>query len=202
MLVLALALAGCTTYPYDVRDGGDGVYYADSPPVYRYVDFYFGFPYYGPYSWSWYYPVWHAPIAGSHYSWYRPRDYWCHPFTGHGARVAQTRVQPSADWLMERQASKSPPDLWPTLSPRDLRMATVEPQVWHKNRYPVQYRSASMKQRMAAKGYAPTKSTSRAANQTPRASSMAPRSAPAPRMSSPAPRARQPARRSISAHEQ
>ena len=38
MLVLALALAGCTTYPYDVRDGGDGVYYADSPPVYRYVE--------------------------------------------------------------------------------------------------------------------------------------------------------------------
>ncbi len=71
-ILLCLLVSACTGYGYPVKDGGDGVYYAESPPIYTYVDGYFGFPYYGPYSWTWYHPVWYSPYWSNHYSWYRP----------------------------------------------------------------------------------------------------------------------------------
>lgn len=203
--MLAVFLAGCTTYPYEVKDGGDGVYYAASPPVYRYVDTYFGFPYYGPYSWSWYYPIWHAPIAGPHYSWYRPHCYWCHPFTGPNARVAQSYV-PRGDWLYERRASRTPSDLTPSLTPMDFRAATIEPLRYNKSRYPYRYSTPAMKQRMAAKGYGSNKPSSRSTSPAPRSHSSAPRqsssSARAAPRSAPAPRARSSASSSVKIHKQ
>ena len=71
-ILLCLLVSACTGYNYPVKDGGDGVYYAESPPIYTYVDGYFGFPYYGPYLWTWYHPVWYSPYWSNHYSWYRP----------------------------------------------------------------------------------------------------------------------------------
>ena len=74
IVVLAL-LSGCASYSYPIKDGGDGVYYAESPPVYTYVGGYYGFSYYGPYSGYWYHPIWYSPVMGPHYSWYRPFQY-------------------------------------------------------------------------------------------------------------------------------
>ena len=176
-LIPVLLLAGCMTYPYDVRDGGDGVYYADSPPTYSYVDLHFGFPYYGPYAWWWYDPVWYAPFANSHYSWYRPRDYWCHPFNGADTRVAQTRV-PNADRVAGPRRSKTAPDLSPSLSPLDLRQATIAQRQSYKRNY---YDSPRMKQRMASKSYASTKPAQRSSKpslRAPKSPSMTSRSVP------------------------
>lgn len=64
---LFLSLGACSSY--SVRDAGDGVYYAESPPSYVYVDGWVGFGYAGPYAWSWYHPVWYSPLAGGHYYW-------------------------------------------------------------------------------------------------------------------------------------
>lgn len=66
-IVLMLILSACSGPT--LRDGGDGVYYASSPPAYVYVDSYVGFRYFGPYAWSWYHPVWYSPLAGGHYYW-------------------------------------------------------------------------------------------------------------------------------------
>lgn len=80
IIILAL-VAGCSTY--DVKDAGDGVYYAESPPEYTYVDsyrwpsWYGGFYYYPFYSSCMYAPYlnhmcgWRgAPYQ--QYSYYRP----------------------------------------------------------------------------------------------------------------------------------
>ena len=67
-ILILFLLSSCTSYNYVVKDGGDGVYYAESPPVYTYVDGYFGFPYFGPYSGYWYNPIWYSPLLGPHYS--------------------------------------------------------------------------------------------------------------------------------------
>lgn len=197
VFVLAGIVSGCMTYPYEVKDGGDGVYYAESAPVYTYVNMPFGFPYYGPYAWSWYYPVWHPPYAGSHYSWYRPYHPWSHPFSGVDSRIVQNRM-PRGDWPYERRARRSPSEPAPSLSPLDLRMGAIEPRVSQKRRYPSHYPSAIMKQRMAAKGYRTTKPAHRVSGQSPRVYSSAPkpssgayRSAP---KSSPPPRMRSSAR--------
>ncbi|MEE4294461.1 MAG: hypothetical protein V2I79_10900 [Xanthomonadales bacterium] len=66
-ILLILVFSACSGPT--LRDGGDGVYYASSPPAYVYVDSYVGFRYFGPYAWSWYHPVWYSPLAGGHYYW-------------------------------------------------------------------------------------------------------------------------------------
>jgi hypothetical protein len=54
----ALLLAACASYPYDVEDGGDGVYYAEAPPDYVYADYGLYPRSYWPWVWSPYlYPL-------------------------------------------------------------------------------------------------------------------------------------------------
>jgi hypothetical protein len=161
-MLAGLLLAACSGYPYAVRDGGDGVYYAESPPVYTYVDGYFGFPYYGPYAWSWYYPLWYAPLAGPHYSWYRPPYYWSHPFHGVGdyyAYVPVKRKSPVQAGVLPDTPVSAP------LPPPNLRDATLRPvksRRYYKHAgYPTAtykhdgYPTATYKSRAAAKVYMP-----------------------------------------------
>jgi hypothetical protein len=151
-MLAGLLLAACSGYPYAVRDGGDGVYYADSPPVYTYVDGYFGFPYYGPYAWSWYYPLWYAPLAGPHYSWYRPPYYWCHPFDGVGDRYAYVPVKrkpPVQSGVLPDTPVSAP------LPPPNLRDATVRPVKYRRYYKHTGHPNATYKSRAAAKVYMP-----------------------------------------------
>lgn len=151
-MLAGLLLAACSGYPYAVRDGGDGVYYAESPPVYTYVDGYFGFPYYGPYAWSWYYPLWYAPLTGPHYSWYRPPYHWGDPFYGAGDRYAylpvarKKRLQPGA-------LPDEPPIV--SLPPTGLRDATVQPPKSRRHAKHTGYSSPVYKSRAAARVFMP-----------------------------------------------
>lgn len=151
-MLTCLLLAACSGYPYAVRDGGDGVYYAESPPVYTYVDGYFGFPYYGPYAWSWYYPLWYAPLAGPHYSWYRPPYYWGHPFHGVGDRYAYVPVKrkpPVQAGVLPDTPVSAP------LPPPNLRDATVRPVKYRRHYKHAGYPDATYKSRAATKVYMP-----------------------------------------------
>lgn len=74
ILILSL-LTACSTY--EVKDAGDGVYYAESPPEYRYV-YSSGWPFWHS---AYYYPVysscWYAPyISRSCYWWGTPNFYY------------------------------------------------------------------------------------------------------------------------------
>ena len=128
-ILLTVLLAGCTGYGYPVRDGGDGVYYASSPPVYTYVDGYFGFPYYGPYSWSWYYPVWYTPLAGPHYSWYRSYGFWAMTGAPYRPPTISDKSEPPAP-------VDSGPDVRPIM-PVDLGQMAVR---YNKPVYDLQHR--------------------------------------------------------------
>lgn len=74
-----LLLAGCFSQPYNMKFGGNSVSAVKSSGTYTYVGDSFGFPYYGPYSWSWYDPVWYSPVSGPHYSWHCPGCLWSDP---------------------------------------------------------------------------------------------------------------------------
>ena len=74
-----LLLAGCVSQPYNMKFGGNSVSAMTSSGTYTYVGDSFGFPYYGPYSWSWYDPVWYSPVSGPHYSWHCPGCLWSDP---------------------------------------------------------------------------------------------------------------------------
>lgn len=123
-IMFALSLAGCASQGYSVRVGDDGVYYASSPPVYSYVDGYFGFPYYGPYSWAWYHPVWYSPVLGHHYSWCRPYDYWCGPGSWPGGSFAYHH-EPGRNKSAARVPDDQAANLQPIL-PVDMRQMVIE----------------------------------------------------------------------------
>lgn len=86
LLLLAL-LTGCAGYSYPVQDGGDGVYYASSPPNVTYVNvpyspaYLYAMPYgvhYSPYFYPYYFSVSTSPLIERHYhsphywAWNRP----------------------------------------------------------------------------------------------------------------------------------
>lgn len=69
-VLVFIFLTACSTY--EVKDAGDGVYYAESPPEYTYVDgyvfgrsFWHSSYYYSPF-WS---SCWHTPYAGYYCHW-------------------------------------------------------------------------------------------------------------------------------------
>lgn len=159
MCILATAIAGCS---YPIKDAGDGVYYASSPPIYTYVDGYFGFPYYGPYSWSWYHPIWYAPIYCDHYSWYRPRYHWGGPFDGPATGVARNN-RPSRSSRLGYGDSDSPKQIRPIL-PVDLRQATIEPGSYRHASKNQAFRTTAQKSRSAAKSSKPAYSRSNRAS--------------------------------------
>ena len=74
-------LAACSTY--EVKDAGDGVYYAESPPEYSYVyssGYGFGWPYwYGSYYYPFYSSCWYAPYVSSYCAW-QGTPYFRHAF--------------------------------------------------------------------------------------------------------------------------
>ncbi|MEE4218733.1 MAG: hypothetical protein V2I48_14050 [Xanthomonadales bacterium] len=187
MSILAAAIAGCS---YPIKDAGDGVYYASSPPIYTYVDGYFGFPYYGPYSWSWYHPTWYAPIYCDHYSWYRPRYHWGGPFDGPATGVARTYT-PSQVTRFTHGDLDSPRQIRPIL-PVDLRQATIEPGSYRSGSKNQAFRTPAQKSRAAARSSKPAYSRSSRASPAYRAST--PSRSPTPvRSSTP---------RSVSGNEQ
>lgn len=151
-ILSSLLLAACSGYPYAVRDGGDGVYYAESPPVYTYVDGYFGFPYYGPYDWSWYYPLWYAPLTGPHYSWYRPPYYWSQPFYGVGDRYAYFPPKRTAP---VRTGSLPDEPSIVTLPMASLRDVTVQPPKSRRHVKQAGYHDTAYKSKAAARVYMP-----------------------------------------------
>lgn len=60
-------LAGCSTY--EIKDAGDGVYYAESPPVYTYVDSY-GWPFwYSNFYYTSYRPCRYSPYMTNYCHW-------------------------------------------------------------------------------------------------------------------------------------
>lgn len=72
IVLAALVAALCSACALPVRDAGDGVYYAESPPDYVYAD-------YGPFSWSFY--SWMGPMYPypPYSSWYTQGSRWFHP---------------------------------------------------------------------------------------------------------------------------
>ncbi len=178
LILSALALAACSGYPYAVKDGGDGVYYAESPPTYTYVNGFFGFPYHGPYSWAWYYPVWYSPLYGPHYSWYRPYYHWSDPFPVYSGRYTAYHPPPVGAQQKKRKNRSSAPGIYPVL-PADLRPVTVGPTMPRYSLKSAAYGSPTIKSRMAAKSskptyHAPSRTASPSYRSAPRASSPAP----------------------------
>lgn len=84
-IMLVALLSGCAGYSYPVQDGGNGVYFAQSPPQYTYVNtrpygpYYFNpvpsWLYYSPYQYPNYFAVWSSPLIYDHYRGYGPPRY-------------------------------------------------------------------------------------------------------------------------------
>ena len=149
-ILLCLLVTACTGYNYPVKDGGDGVYYAESPPIYTYVDGYFGFPYYGPYSWTWYHPVWYSPYWSNHYSWYRPHQICGLPYYVPSASFAgQAGVREGKKTKITNPAVTAP--LMTPIRPIGLEQMTLSPaSSRYSSKNPAFY-SAGMKSRYSAK---------------------------------------------------
>lgn len=148
-ILLSILLAASVACSYPIKDAGDGVYYASSPPIYTYVDGYFGFPYYGPYSWAWYHPVWYSPYNCNHYSWYRSRNRWSEPFDGPAGGVAYNTA-PRPDKLHvynSRQKTKE----FRAILPVDVGQMTISSGARSSSSKAQVYRSARAKSRTASK---------------------------------------------------
>lgn len=137
-------LAGCFSQPYNMKFGGDSVHYVNSRPVYSYFGSSYGFPYYGPYNWDWYYPVWYSPVPGPHYSWYCPGGIWSDPFYRPVGGLAYHGIPRQNKERPTPTPVTTDPDVRP-IRPMDLRHAVVEPRrpaVYGKS---MSYRAAGMK---------------------------------------------------------
>lgn len=189
-ILVSVLLAASVACSYPIKDAGDGVYYASSPPIYTYVNGYFGFPYYGPYSWAWYHPVWYSPYNCNHYSWYRSRNRWSEPFDGPAGVVAYKK-DPVPD---KRYAygSRKKSTKTRVILPVDVQQMTFISETGSTRSKSQAYRSASAKSRAASK------SSKSAYSSSSRTSAVSRPSTPS-RSSSPA---RQPTRGSVTTKEQ
>lgn len=175
-ILLSILLAATAACSYPIKDGGDGVYYAESPPIYTYVDGYFGFPYYGPYSWVWYHPVWYSPYNCNHYSWYRPRNHWSEPFDGPAGGVAYNKASRPDKRHVYNSRKKSKE--YKAILPVDVRQMTISSGTRSSSSKSHSYRSAKAKSRKTSKSSKPAYSRSSS-------SSAAHRSSPSSRSSTP-----------------
>lgn len=180
-ILSCLLISACATYSYPVKDGGDGVYYAESPPIYTYVDGYFGFPYYGPYSWTWYHPVWYSPYWSNHYSWYRPYQVCGLPYYVPSATFAGQPTPRKGKKSKVTNPGITAPPMTPIL-PVDLGQMAIAPSRY-ASKNPT-FSSAGMKSRYAGKSAYSAKYGSKAAYR-PSASS---RATASPRYSRPSSR--------------
>ena len=176
IFVLAL-LSGCAGYSYPVKDGGDGVYYAESPPVYTYVGGYYGFSYYGPYSGYWYHPIWYSPVMGPHYSWYRPyahcfRPYpYCGgPYYGHSYAFAGTSAEGRRNKSKANTPVASTSITYPLMPVGLEQMVITSGKTRYSQKNPT-FATAGSKSRYAAKSGKSTSSYSRGSMNTYRSSS-------------------------------
>ena len=149
-ILLCLLVTACAGYNYPVKDGGDGVYYAESPPIYTYVDGYFGFPYYGPYSWTWYHPVWYSPYWSNHYSWYRPHQICGLPYFVPSASFAGHATQRKGKKAKIMNPAVTAPPMTPILPVGLEQMALSPASSRYSSKNPTLY-SARMKSRYSAK---------------------------------------------------
>lgn len=103
---ILIFLAACSTY--QVRDAGDGVYYAESPPEYSYVYSHgYGWPsWYSSYYYPFYSSCWYAPYISPYCGWrstpYFRYSYFAPPYYGD---FAVSRMYP-AENTGERKSSK------------------------------------------------------------------------------------------------
>ena len=149
-MLFCLFVSACSGYSYPVKDGGDGVYYAESPPIYTYVDGYFGFPYYGPYSWTWYHPVWYSPYWSNHYSWYRPYQVCGLPYYLPTASFAGSAEPRKGRKAKVNNPSITAPLMTPIL-PIDLEQMVLSPATSRYSGKNPTFYSAGMKSRYSAK---------------------------------------------------
>lgn len=170
IIVLAL-LSGCASYSYPIKDGGDGVYYAESPPVYTYVGGYYGFSYYGPYSGYWYHPIWYSPVMGPHYSWYRPFQYcgisyygpsrYCGmPYYGPSRMLVSSNAVGEGNGGKARTPVSTAPLSYPIM-PVGLEQMTITSSPSRSSSKNPAFASAGMKSRYSAKSAKSGKSTRR-----------------------------------------
>lgn len=150
-----LLLAGCAYHPYNMKFGGDTVTDVRAPTTYTYVVSSLGFPYYGPYSSGWYYPVWYSPVQGPHYSWYCPDCAWTDPlYRPVGGMVSYDKpargvTHPGKLPADSRYAVRQ-------LPPANYKYAVVQPKKRVVYRKPMAYRSDDMKTRWLLKEPTPT----------------------------------------------
>ena len=159
-ILILFLLSSCTSYNYVVKDGGDGVYYAESPPVYTYVDGYFGFPYFGPYSGYWYNPIWYSPLLGHHYSWYRPYQACGMPyyFPSHAFAGQQGPRKGKKARVSDPVVSAPPTRI---ILPVDLEQMTIAPQSSRYASKNPSFNAAGSKSRYAAKSVRSSNSVKR-----------------------------------------
>ena len=110
-LALATLLAGCA-YTYPVKEAGDGVYYAESPPEYTYIDSYF----YDPFL----YPYWYATFYHPSYPWLY--DEYRYPYSAKSPYRSPSEVRPGRpapsvplvyrDYPMTAAGYAGHPDAW------------------------------------------------------------------------------------------
>jgi hypothetical protein len=75
-ILCVILLAGCGSYGYPVKEAGDRVYYAASPPEYIYVNDYRSFSYFSPYFYPHYFSLWYSPLIDYSYVWQASPRYW------------------------------------------------------------------------------------------------------------------------------
>lgn len=141
-----ILLAGCVSQPYNMKFGGNNVSAVKSSSSYTYVGDSFGFPYYGPYSWSWYHPVWFSPVSGPHYSWHCPGCVWSDPAYRPGSGPGNYKVPPPGGKRFAGPPVDYRRDVRP-LPPVGLGDAVVQSQKRMTYGKPMAYRSADMKRR-------------------------------------------------------
>ena len=148
--ILVSTLLTACSYSYPIKEGGDGVYYAESPPVYTYVDGFFGFPYYGPYSWTWYHPVWYSPLYSHHYSWFRRTPYYGVPYYMPSYAYTGSHEPRKKKKGKTKAPVPTTPGLQPLL-PVDLQQVTISPSPYAAASKNPTFSSASARSRYAAK---------------------------------------------------
>jgi hypothetical protein len=141
-----ILLAGCASQPYNMKFGGNNVSAVKSSSAYTYVGDSFGFPYYGPYSWSWYDPVWYSPISGPHYRWHCPGCVWSDPAYRPGSGPGSHHAPPPRGKRYAGPAADYRRDERP-LTPVRLEDVVVQSPKRMTYGKPMAYRSPDMKRR-------------------------------------------------------
>lgn len=169
IVLAALVAALCSACALPVRDAGDGVYYAESPPDYVYAD-------YGPFSWSFY--SWMGPMYPypPYASWYTYGSRWFHPPYG----IPDWWAVSAYDWHAPRVYPAVPSATRGPAYADGGKLRGVPPRARYANAYPSSPAAKSGKVRTEpARSAAPKPSVRAAPSSRAMGASQAPRSRPA-----------------------